>query len=56
MFNCICDLPRVWAWYFRDRICLANNKQVLDLTDVILGLALDRAPIRSVMKCALRGE
>lgn len=50
MFDCIRNLPRVGAWYFCDRVRLANNKQVLDLTDVILGFALDRVPIRSVME------
>ena len=40
-------------WYFCDGVGLANNKEVLDLADVILRLALDSVPIRGVIKSVM---
>jgi hypothetical protein len=38
------------AWYFRDRVRLANDKEVLDLADVILRFALYGAPIYGIIR------
>lgn len=47
------DFTRVWARHLVQRVCLSDDEQILDLPDVIFGLAFDRDTAQARLMCQL---